>query len=159
MRYLADANPRGATPIVLVPMRGKHDCLTCVAAMLLGMSYDQVESAFGGNIDPSKDREKEAERLQWAFQNLIEQHNRYVLHLSTLPDIRAGRRYWVAVRIDDPGNPLSKIMTHSVAVDETRRVFDPNPSYGQFESFEEWRAAITLPHEVEFASEIFEFST
>jgi hypothetical protein len=52
MRYLADINRGKTPPIVYVPMREEHDCMTCVAAMLLGVSYEEVEAAFGGNIDP-----------------------------------------------------------------------------------------------------------
>lgn len=158
MRHLADMSPMNSPTVVLVPMRGKYDCLTCVTAMLLGIKYEDVEKPFGGNIDPSKDRAEETQRLWNAFEMLIQQYHRGVLHVSAVPPIKVGRRYWVAVRIYDPANPLSEIMTHSIVVDETGRVFDPNPQYGEFKSLADWHAAMTLAHEVDFASEMFEYS-
>jgi hypothetical protein len=158
MRHLAARNPRSSEAIVLVPMRGKYDCLTCVTAMLLGIKYEEVEMAFGGNIDPSKDRVEESQRLYNAFELLIQRNNRGVLHVQDVPPIVEGRRYWVGVRIDDPTNPLSQSMTHSIVIDEAGTVFDPNPEYGEFKSLKDWRTAMTLPHELSFASEMFEFS-
>ena len=92
-----------------------------------------------------------------AFDALIQRHHRGVLHLSALPPITEGRRYWVAVRINDPSNSLSETMTHSI-VDEAGKVFDPNPEYGEFKSLTAWHAAMTLQHELEFAAEMFEYS-
>lgn len=158
MRHLADKNPMNSAAIALVRMRGKYDCLTCVTAMLLGIKYEDVEKAFGGNIDPSKDRAEETQRMSNAFETLIQQYRRGVLHVSGIQPIRSGRRYWVAIRINDPTNPLSGSMTHSIVVDENGRVFDPNPQYGEFKSLADWHAAMTLPHEVAFASEMFEYS-
>ena len=158
MRHLAAIDSSNSAAIVLVPMRGKYDCFTCVAAMLLGIKYEDVEIAFGGNIDPSKDRAEETERLHNAFVTLTEQHHRGVLHILAMPPIKEGRRYWVGVRIDDPSNPLSQIMSHSIVVDETGRVFDPNPEYGEFPSLKEWSTAMTLPHKLAFAVEMFEYS-
>ena len=158
MRHLTDTDPINSAAIVLVPMRGKYDCLTCVTAMLLGISYEDVEKAFGGNIDPSKDRTEETQRMSDAFETLIQQYHRGVLHVSAVPPIKAGRRYWVTVRIHDPADPLSETMTHSIVVDETGRVFDPNPQYGEFKSLADWDAAMTLAHEVDFASEMFDYS-
>jgi hypothetical protein len=158
MRYLAARNPRKSAPIVLVPMHGKYDCLTCVTAMLLGIRYEDVENAFGGNIDPSKDRAEESQRLYTAFRTLIERHHRAILEISAMIPIMEGPRYWVTVRINDPTNPLSQIMTHSIVVDEIGRVFDPNPQYGQFQSLTDWHNAMSLPHELESATEMFEYS-
>jgi hypothetical protein len=36
--------------------------------MLLGISYEEVKQAFGGNIDPAGDREVEQNRLYHAFE-------------------------------------------------------------------------------------------
>src|ERR1019366_2180773 len=98
MRHLAATNPRRSASIVLVPMRGKYDCLTCVTAMLLGIEYEDVERAFGGNIDPSKNLAEESRRLWSGFQLLIERHHRGVLSLSAMAPITEGRRYWLTVR-------------------------------------------------------------
>ena len=65
---------------MLVPIRGKYDCMTCVTAMLLGINYEDVEGAFGGNLDPSKDRAEESCRLQNGFETLLQQHHRSALH-------------------------------------------------------------------------------
>jgi hypothetical protein len=61
------------------------------------------------------------------------------------------------VSIDDPTNPLSKEMSHTIMMGESGKVFDPNPQYGVFESFAEWSAAMTLPHEIEFVQELYEY--
>jgi hypothetical protein len=158
MRQLIEVNSTNLAAINFVPMRGPYDCLTCVTAMLLDIKYEDVETAFGGNIDPSKGRAEEGQRLYWAFERLIQKHNRGALNYLEMPPLRKGRRYWISVRIDDPTNPLSKDMSHSIVVDEEGRVFDPNPQYGQFKSLGEWRAAMSLPHELESAAEIYEYS-
>ena len=158
MRYLAARNPRNSVKIIFVPMREKYDCLTCVIAMLLGITYEEVLAAFGGNIDPSKDRSNECDRVYAAFHRLIQQHHRGILELESVPSLEEGRRYWLGIRIDDPRNPLSQTMTHSIVIDEVGRVLDPNPEYGQFKSLQEWDSAMTLPHIIEFATEIFEYS-
>jgi hypothetical protein len=158
MRYLADVNTLIPTGIVLVPMRGPYDCLTCVTAMLLGIEYEEVVMAFGGNIDPSKGKSEESQRIYWAFETLVQKYHHGALNYLDLPQMRAGRRYWVSVRIDDPTNPLSNEMSHSIVVDEAGRVFDPNPQYGKFESIVEWQAAMSLPHKIESVSEIYKYS-
>jgi hypothetical protein len=139
-------------------MREKYDCMTCVTAMLLGLKYEEVVAAFGGNIDPSKDHREEGQRLYWAFERLLLKLQRGALNHLDMPPLKQGRRYWITVRIDDPTQPLSKEMTHSIVVDEAGKVFDPNPQYGQFKSIAEWQAAMSLPHQLESASEIFEYS-
>jgi hypothetical protein len=158
MRYLAARNPKHSPQISLVPMRGKYDCMTCVTAMLLGIKYEDAEQAFGGNLDPAKGQQEEGTRLQQAFFMLLEKHGRSVIQLAAPPRIVEGRRYWVGVQIHDPDNPLSQNMDHSVVVDEFGRVFDPNPQYGTFQSLKKWQAAITLPHELQHATELFEYA-
>jgi hypothetical protein len=158
MRNLAARNPAKSKAVRLVSMREKYDCLTCITAMLLGIEYDEVKEAFGQNIDPDADPLEESNRLQNASAMLFEKHHCGQLHLSFLPPITEGRRYWVAVRIDDPSNPHSATMTHSIVINEVGRVFDPNPEYGEFESYEKWSAAMTLPHQLEFAVEVYEYS-
>jgi hypothetical protein len=81
-----------------------------------------------------------------------------MIQLAGVPPITEGRRYWVGVRINDPTNELSQRMSHSIVVDEFGRVFDPNPQYGIFGSLREWQAAMTLPHEIDHATEIFEYT-
>lgn len=157
MRHLAESNTVTSPEIIHVPMRGKYDCMTCVAAMLIGVKYEEVEKAFGGNIDPSKDKIEEAIRIFRAIQLLFRRHGCAMLELEETPLLRRGRRYWVGVHIDDPTNSLSKDMSHSIAVDEDGRVFDPNPQYGSFDSFQDWSAAMSLPHEIQHATEVFEF--
>jgi hypothetical protein len=162
MRYLG-RNPNAAKPIALVSMREETDCFTCVTAMLLGLTYKEVESAFGGNIDPSKGQDEasrfqEASRLQEAFAVLLEKHNRGMLQLPNVPPITQGRRYWVGVQIDDPSKPLSLTMSHGIVIDEQGKVFDPNPQYGEFKSLDEWEAAMTLPHRIDHATEVFEYA-
>ena len=95
--------------------------------MLLGIKYEDVEAAFGGNIDPSKGKAEESQRVYWAFERLIQKHHRGALHYLEIPTIGKGRRNWMSVHIEDPTNPLSKDMSLSIVVDEARRVFDPNP--------------------------------
>jgi hypothetical protein len=159
MRYLAARKPKHSRPITLVSMRGKFDCMTCAAAMLFGISYEEVENAFGGNIDPAKGKNEESQRLQQAFFELLEKHRCSVIQLANAkPTVVEGRRYWVGVRIDDPSNPLSQSMGHSIVVDEFGRVFDPNPQYGEFKSVKEWQAAMTLTHEMVHATEVFEYT-
>ncbi len=126
--------------------------------MLLGTAYEDVEHAFGGNLDPSKEQAEETSRLHGAFTLLLEKHKRGMIQLAAVPPITEGRRYWVGVRINDPTNELSERMTHSIVVDEFGRVFDPNPQYGTFSSLREWQAAMTLPHQIEHATEIFEYT-
>jgi hypothetical protein len=158
VRRLADVNILISPEIVLVPMRGLYDCFTCVTAMLLNITYEDVVAAFGGNIDPSKGKAEECQRIYWAFETLIQKHHHGALHYLELPAIGAGRRYWISVHIDDPTNPLSNEMSHSIVVDEAGRVFDPNPRYGKFKSLAEWQAAMSLPHKIEFAAEIYEYT-
>src|SRR5438309_10220787 len=100
MRRLTATNPGKWAPIRLVNMRGKHDCMTCVTAMLLGISYEEVETAFGGNIDPSKDHAEESRRVYWAFHRLIERYKRGILQIEAVPSMVEGRRYWVGVRVN-----------------------------------------------------------
>jgi hypothetical protein len=158
MRSLAARNPHKQKPVALVTMREKYDCLTCVTAMLLGIEYEEVKEAFGANIDPDADRTEEGNRLRNAQALLFERYRFEQLHLSFLPPIRGGRRYWLGVRIEDPSDPHSATMTHSVVVDECGRVFDPNPEYGEFPSIEKWSNAMSLKHQIEFAVEVFEYS-
>jgi hypothetical protein len=126
--------------------------------MLLGIKYEDVEKAFEGNLDPTKDHDSEALRMYVAFRALLEQHRRAILELFAIPPIAEGRRYRIAMRIADPSNPLSRTMTHSIVMDETGKVFDPNPEYGEFKSFEDWDAAMSLPHELDSVTEMFEYS-
>jgi len=131
--------------------------------MLLGLGYEEVEQALGGGVDLSKLnddtlRKIESERLWQLFFALLEKHHRGVVEFSTMPPIVEGRRYWVEVQICDRDNPLSRDVSHSIAVDESGRVFDPNPEYREFKSLKEWRAALSLPHELLRAKEIFEYS-
>jgi hypothetical protein len=158
MRRLVNINQGRAQAIMFVPMREKYDCMTCVTAMLLGMKYEDVVAAFGGNIDPTKDHQAEGQRLYWAFERLLLKCQLGAINHLDMPPLKDGRRYWITVRIDDPTNPLSKEMSHSIVVDEAGKVFDPNPQYGPFKSLAEWRAAMSLPHTLESASEIFEYS-
>ena len=163
MRYLAARNPRHSPPITLVPMRNKYDCMTCVSAMLLGLEYEEVEQAFGGNLDPSKvndesSRKKESARLWRGVFELLEKRHRGMVEFSEMPAIAEGRRYWVEVQIHDPSNPLSETVGHSIAIDEFGKVFDPNREYGEFKSLKEWKAAVSLPYELRRAKEIFEYS-
>ncbi|MGD0404602.1 MAG: hypothetical protein ABSB66_15560 [Candidatus Acidiferrales bacterium] len=157
MRHLEVANQNVTTAITFVPMRGKYDCLTCATAMLLGIKYEEVEAAFGGNIDPTKDKQEEGQRLYNAFERLLLKLQRGALNHLDMPPLREGRRYWITVRIDDPTNPLSKDMSHGIVVDEAGKVFDPNPQYGEFKSLAEWQAAMSLRHRLESATEIFEY--
>jgi hypothetical protein len=157
MRYLAAKNAKHSPPIALVTMRGKYDCMTCVTAMLLGIEYEEVEQAFGGNLDPTKGQEEEITRLHQAFFMLLEKHRCSVIQLASMPFIAEGRRYWVGVKIHDPSNALSQRMGHSIVIDESGKVFDPNPQYGVFLSLKQWQAAMTLPHELEHATEVFEY--
>jgi hypothetical protein len=61
--------------------------------MLLGIKYEEVEAAFGGNIDPSKGKADESQRLYWAFERLIQKHHRGALNYLEMPPLREGRRY------------------------------------------------------------------
>jgi hypothetical protein len=126
--------------------------------MLLGLNYEEVESAFGGNLDPTKGKQEETARLHQSFFMLLEKHKRSVIQLSAVPPITEGRRYWVGVQISDPSNALSQTLSHSIVLDEFGKVFDPNPQYGEFKSLKEWRAAMTLPHEIDHATEVFEYA-
>jgi hypothetical protein len=158
MRYLEVKSQTNITGIAFVPMRGKYDCLTCATAMLLGIKYEEVEAAFGGNIDPTKDKQEEGQRLYNAFERLLLKLQRGALHHLEMPPLKEGRRYWITVRIDDPTNPLSKDMSHGIVVDEAGKVFDPNPQYGEFKSLAEWQAAMSLEYKLESATEIFEYA-
>jgi hypothetical protein len=127
--------------------------------MLLGIDYEDVVHAFGGNIDPTKGMREESQRIYWAYERIIQKHNRGALNYMDIPtQLEEGRRYWVSVSIDDPTNPLSKEMTHSIVVDEQGRVLDPNSQYGEFRSYLEWSAAMTLRHKIDFVQEIYEYS-
>ena len=158
MRYLAAKNSNHSPPITLVTMRGPNDCLTCVVAMLLGLPYEHVERAFGGNIDPSRDQEQETQRIRNGMEMLIHAHNRAFLLRPESSPITVGRRYWVNVRIHERDNALSEVMGHSIVVDEYGKVFDPNPEYGEFPSLEAWSAAVPWTHEIEYQNEMFEYS-
>jgi len=61
--------------------------------MLLGIKYEEVEVAFGGNIDSSKGKADESQRLYWAFERLIQKHHRGALNYLEMPLLREGRRY------------------------------------------------------------------
>jgi hypothetical protein len=158
MRYLAARNPRESRPITLVSMREDTDCLTCVTAMLLGITYEEVERAFGGNIDPTRESGSEENRLYRAFRVLLERHRFGIIETEEFPPITEGRRYWLGVQIREPGNALSDIMSHSIVLNEFGRVFDPNPQYGEFNSLSNWKAAVPHPHQVLFATEVFEYT-
>lgn len=158
MRYLAARNPKNSRPISYVPMREMYDCLTCVAAMAFNLTYEQACEGLGGNLNPAKPEEEESRRIMNAFYALMEQSGCGVLHhLQVIPTVE-GRRYWVGLKINDPNNPFSQRLGHSVVVDETGRALDPNPQYGTFKSLKAWSAAMTLPHEISFVTEVFEFS-
>jgi hypothetical protein len=139
-------------------MRGKYDCLTCVTAMLLDIGYEEVEKAFGGNFDPTKDIKEESRRVHLGLRMLLMKYHRGAIEFDEMPQITEGRRYWVQVQIHDSSNPLSETVSHSIVVDEFGKAFDPNPQYGEFSSLKEWRAALTLSHALKYATEIFEFS-
>ena len=156
MRYLAARNPKHSPRIELVPMRTRYDCLTCVTAMLLGIGYDEVEGAFGGNFDPTKDMKEESRRVYSGLRMLLMKYHRGTIEFDEMPQITEGRRYWV--QIHDSSNPLSESVSHSVVVDEFGKAFDPNPQYGEFSSLKAWREALTLSHSLKYATEIFEFS-
>jgi hypothetical protein len=158
MRQLLNINPASSPAIVYVPMREEYDCMTCVTAMLLGLKYEDVVAAFGGNIDPSKDHKEEGQRLYWAFERLILKLHLGALNHLDMPPLKKGRRYWIRVTIDDPTQPLCTEMGHGIVLDEVGRVFDPNPQYGQFKSLLAWQAAMSLPHTLESASEIFKYT-
>jgi hypothetical protein len=100
----------------------------------------------------------EGQRLYNGFEMLLLKMQRGALNHLELPPLKDGRRYWVRILIDDPTNPLSKEMGHGIVLDEMGRVFDPNPQYGEFKSLAVWRAAMSLPHVLESASEIFGYS-
>jgi hypothetical protein len=143
-------------------MRSKYDCMTCVSAMLLGIEYEEVEQAFGGNLDPSKTRDEslrkeESARIWRGFFALLEKYHLGMIEFAQM-SIVEGRRYYVEARIHDPSNPLSETMGHSIVIDEFGKLFDPNPEYGEFRSLKEWHTAASLPHELRCAKEIFEYS-
>jgi len=130
--------------------------------MLFGIEYEEVEQAFGGNLDPSKTRDEslrkeESARIWRGFFVLLEKYHRGVIEFAQMPIVE-GRRYYVEARIHDPSNPLSGAIGHSIVIDEFGKVFDPNPEYGEFESLKKRRAAVSLPHELRCAKEIFEYS-
>ena len=66
-------------------MRGKYNCLTCVTAMLLGIEYDEVEKAFGGNLDPTKDRKEESARLRSGLRMLLMKYHRGFIEFDEMP--------------------------------------------------------------------------
>jgi hypothetical protein len=158
MRYLAARNPKNSRPITYVPMRENYDCLTCVVAMALSITYEQACDGLGGNLNPNSLEREETKRRGIALCRLMEQNRCGVLHLVDVTQTVLGRRYWVGMYIDDPINPLSLKITHSIVVDEAGRTFDPNPQYGVFESLSDWSAAMTLTHRLSFVSEFFDFT-
>jgi len=130
--------------------------------MLLGLEYEEVEQAFGGNLDPSKTRDEsllkeESGRIWRGFFALMEKYHRGMIEFAQMPIVE-GRRYYVEALIRDPSNPISETMGHSIVVDEFGKVFDPNPDYRELKSLKEWRAAVILPHELRCAKEIFQYS-
>jgi len=116
--------------------------------MLIGISYEEVEQAFGGNFDPAKGPEEEGIRLSQASPLLFEKYQFGWIERCEMPDIVNGRRYWVGVHITDVSNPLTESVAHSIVIDESGNVFDPNPQYGKFKSLARWRDAMTLPHQL-----------
>ena len=158
MRYLAARNPKNSRPITYVPMREKYDCLTCIIAMALNIAYEQARDGLGGNLNPDSLEGEEKKKRYIALCSLMEQYRCGSLHLVDLVQPVLGRRYWVEVQIDDPGNPLSQRISHSVVIDEAGRVLDPNPQHGVFKSLSDWSAAITLTHRIIFMSEFFDFT-
>ena len=120
-------NTKAVKPITPVMMREQTDCLTCVTAMLLGITYEDVKSAFGGNIDPSKGQDEasrfqESARLQEAFLTLLGEHNCGILQLVIMPPIIRGRRYWVSVHIDDASRCAAYSCTIKLAYDFVQRL-------------------------------------
>src|ERR1700730_6688581 len=158
MRHLAARNPKNSRPISYVPMREMYDCMTCVSAMVFNLTYEEAHDGLGGNLNPSRAEHEESTRMMNAFYILGERCGCGVLHHAQVISTVEGRRYWVGVKIDDPSNVLSQRLGHSIVVDEAGRVLDPNPQYGTFNSLAEWSAAMTLPHQISFVTEVFEFT-
>jgi len=126
--------------------------------MVFNVTYERARDGLGGGLDPSRPEDEESRRIMIGFYSLMEQCRCGVLqHAQPVPFVE-GRRYWVGIKINDPTNPLSERLTHSIVVDEAGRVLDPNPDYGIFRSLPEWSAAMTLQNGVAFVSEIFEFT-
>ncbi len=74
--------------------------------MLLGIEYEEVEQAFGGNLNPSKVsdgtlRKEESTRLWRGFFTLLEKYHRGMIEFAQMPIVE-GRRYYVEAQIQDP---------------------------------------------------------
>lgn len=147
MRRLA--NCKNFEPIQWVSMRHEADCWIPACAMAAGASYEDAEEVFGSGAEYSKqvletstarnaadptvaDEAKHAHRVyklfltfkQWIF--FVERGFYPLLIPDQNPVLKLGRRYLLSASSCDPNDPN---MSHVIVVDETGKVFDPEPTF------------------------------
>lgn len=137
MRQLVEAEASVFKPIEWISMKYEADCWIAACAMAAGVSYEVAEEYFGSGAEYSDDvlSENDDPKLRWLanFQRfllqgaLFTEHGRYPLFLPDInPILKLGRRYLLSCKSYDPQRPC---MAHSFVVDETGKVFDPDPTY------------------------------
>jgi hypothetical protein len=134
MRELADA--QGSKAIEWVAMRHEADCWIATCAMVAGVAYEVVEQYFGPGADYSQEilesEDPEVRRAANLFRfssqlDFFIDHGCYPVFLPQVdPPLKPGRRYMLGCKSCDPQRSW---MAHAIVVDETGKVFDPDPKF------------------------------
>jgi hypothetical protein len=104
--------------------------------MAIGVSYEESERVFGPGEDYSALLAEKCDsaavriaRMHILFERyvLFSEYGFYALTIPTVnPVLRQGRRYLLSAAAPEPERPW---MAHAIVVDESGKVFDPDPQY------------------------------
>jgi hypothetical protein len=104
--------------------------------MAAGVPYEKAEEYFGSgeeyshntldNNDAEVRRDGNGELIGTAYRFFAKQGKFLWFVPAINPVLKAGRRYLLSTKSYDPLRPW---MAHSVVLDETGKVFDPDPKY------------------------------
>jgi hypothetical protein len=135
MRQVKDSE--SYKPVGWVAMRHQADCWIAACAMAVGVTYEEAEEYFGPGEEYSSrllDSDDPHQRFAMNWMNMLSQtafftsQGYYPLFLCEInPKVELGRRYLLASRADDPQHPS---MAHTFVVDESGKLFDPDPQFG-----------------------------
>jgi hypothetical protein len=137
MRRVSSA--KNFKPIEWIAMRYEADCWLAACAMAAGASYEDAEEFFGSGAEysdntlfdgdtPEKRRVANAIRVFY-LGGFFTSHGCYPLYIPEMnPVLKPKRRYLLSSK--SPGHdPQRSWMSHSIVLDESGKVFDPDPKY------------------------------
>lgn len=123
-------------PIKWVPMRHEADCFIAACAMVIGVTYEMAEEYFGSGEKYSASVLDSGDRTVRLVSNLANllirsmfftDHGYYPVFMPVEnPVLQVRRRYLLSAKSYDPKRSY---MAHTFVVDETGKVFDPDPNY------------------------------